>query len=78
MGEWALGVSIGRTLILIGAALVALGLLVSLAPHIPLLGKLPGDVRFERDGLALYFPITSCILLSAIVTLVMQLIERMK
>ena len=78
MGQWAVAVPIGRTLVLILAALVALGLLVSLAPHVPLLGKLPGDVRFERDGFALYFPITSCILLSAIVTLVMQLIERMK
>jgi hypothetical protein len=69
---------LARTLILVGAALLALGMLVSLAPHIPLLGKLPGDLRFERDGFALHFPITSCILLSAIVTLVMQLIERMK
>jgi hypothetical protein len=69
---------IARTLILIGAALVALGLLVQLAPHIPLLGKLPGDVRIERDGYTLYFPITTCILISAIVTLVMQLIERMR
>jgi hypothetical protein len=69
---------LARTLILVGAALLALGMLVSLAPHIPLLGKLPGDLRFERDGVALHFPITSCILLSAIITLVMQLIERMK
>jgi Protein of unknown function (DUF2905) len=69
---------LARTLILIGAALVALGLVLQLAPHVPLLGKLPGDLRFERDGFALYFPITTCLLLSAIVTLVMQLIERMK
>jgi uncharacterized membrane protein required for colicin V production len=71
-------VSLARTLILIGGALVALGLLVQLAPHIPLLGKLPGDLRIEREGGAFYFPIASCILISAIVTLVMQLIERMK
>ena len=70
--------SFGRTLILIGGALVALALLMQLAPHIPLLGKLPGDVRIEREGYSLYFPIASCLLLSAIVTLVMQLIERMK
>ena len=70
--------SFGRTLILIGGALVALALLMQLAPHIPLLGKLPGDVRIEREGYSLYFPIASCLLLSAIVTLAMQLIERMK
>ncbi|HEU4429543.1 MAG TPA: DUF2905 domain-containing protein [Myxococcota bacterium] len=70
--------SIARTLILIGGALVALGLLLQIAPHIPLLGKLPGDIRIEREGYSLYFPIVTCLLLSAIVTLVMQLIERMK
>jgi hypothetical protein len=69
---------IGRTLILIGAALVALGLLIQIAPHVPLLGKLPGDIRIEREGYSLYFPFATCLLLSAIVTLVMQLIERMK
>jgi hypothetical protein len=70
--------SLARTLILVGAALVALGLLLQLAPHVPLLGKLPGDLRIEREYGTLYFPVASCLLLSAIVTLVMQLIERMK
>lgn len=69
---------LARTLILIGGALVALGLLLQLAPHVPVLGKLPGDVRIERDGFVLHFPIATCLLLSAIVTLVMQLIERSK
>ena len=69
---------IARTLILIGGALVALGLLLQIAPHVPLLGKLPGDIRIEREGYSLYFPVVTCLLLSAIVTLVMQLIERMK
>jgi hypothetical protein len=70
--------SLARTLILIGGALLALGLVIQLAPQVPVIGKLPGDIRIERDGYTLYFPITSCILASAIITLVMQLIERMK
>lgn len=70
--------TLGRALILVGGALVALGLLVSLAPQLPLLGKLPGDLRFEVEGTTYYFPLATCLLLSAIVTLVMQLIERMK
>lgn len=70
--------TLARTFLLIAGALVALALLVQIAPHVPLLGKLPGDLRFERDGVAVYFPIATCLLLSAIVTLVMQLIERMK
>jgi hypothetical protein len=70
--------SIARTLLLIGGALVALGLLLQIAPQLPVLGKLPGDLRIEREHGTLYFPVVSCLLLSAIVTLVMQLIERMK
>lgn len=70
--------SFARTLILVGAALLALGLLLQLAPHVPLLGKLPGDVHIQRDGYSLHFPVTTSLLLSAIVTLVMQLIERTK
>ena len=70
--------SVARTLILIGGALVALGLLLQIAPHVPVLGKLPGDIRIERESGTLYFPVVTCLLLSAIVTLVMQLIERMK
>lgn len=69
---------LGRTLLIVGGALVALGLLLQIAPHVPLLGKLPGDVRIEGESGTLYFPIVSCLVVSAIVTLVMQLIERMK
>jgi len=69
---------LGRTLILIGAALMALGVVLQLAPHIPLVGKLPGDIRIEREGYSLYFPVTTCVVLSVLVTLVLQLIARWK
>jgi hypothetical protein len=70
--------SLARALIIIAGALVALGLLLQIAPQLPLLGKLPGDIRIEGESGTFYFPVVSCLLLSAIVTLVMQLIERMK
>jgi hypothetical protein len=69
---------IARTLVLIGGALVALGLLLQIAPHVPVLGKLPGDIRIEHESGTYYFPVVTCLVLSAIVTLVMQLIEQMK
>jgi hypothetical protein len=70
--------SVGRTLILVGGALVALGLLLQIAPHVPLIGRLPGDIRIEGEHGTFYFPIVSCLVVSAIITLVMQLIERMR
>jgi hypothetical protein len=53
--------------------LVAVGLLVQLFPG---LGRLPGDLRIERPGFTFYFPITTCLLLSAVITLVSYLLSR--
>ena len=69
---------LARTLILVGAILVALGLLLHLAPSVPLLGKLPGDLRIERPGFRLYLPITTCLLLSAAASLAFWLVGRLR
>ena len=63
-------------LVVAGVALVAVGLVLHLAPSVPLLGRLPGDVRIERPGFRLYVPVTTSILLSAVATAVMYLIGR--
>lgn len=56
--------SLARGIVLFGLVLVALGVLLQLAPSLPLLGKLPGDIRIERPGFRFYFPITTCLVLS--------------
>ena len=63
----------GRVLIVLGLVLVAVGLLVQLFPG---LGRLPGDLRIERPGFTFYFPITTCLLFSAVITLVSYLLSR--
>lgn len=67
-----------RFLIVIGLALVALGLLLHFGPSVPLLGKLPGDVRIERPGVRIYIPITSCLLLSVVLSAVLWLFSRLR
>ena len=69
---------LGRSLILLGLALVGAGLLLHFGPAVPLLGRLPGDLRIERPGLRLYLPITSCLLLSAIASGVLWLVSRLR
>jgi hypothetical protein len=64
-----------RGLLIAGAALVALGLLLHFGPSLPL-GRLPGDLRIERPGLRLFVPITTCLLLSALLTLAWWLLGR--
>jgi hypothetical protein len=70
--------SAGRWLVGLGIALVVVGLLVQLAPGIPFLGRLPGDIRIERPGFRFYFPITTCLLLSAVLSLVLWLLGRLR
>ena len=69
---------LGRGLMTLGMVFVAVGFLLWLSPQIPLLGKLPGDLRIERPGFALYLPITSCLVVSAAVSLVAALLARLR
>jgi hypothetical protein len=69
--------SIGRMLILLGATLVMLGILLHFAPALPL-GRLPGDLRIERPGLRVYLPITSSLLVSAVLSLALWLFSRLR
>lgn len=68
---------LGKTLIYAGLALVALGLLVLAGDKLPFrLGQLPGDINYRGKNTSVSFPIVTCLLLSAIASLVMWLINR--
>ncbi|HLH95084.1 MAG TPA: DUF2905 domain-containing protein [Xanthobacteraceae bacterium] len=64
-----------RWLIIIGVALVVIGLLWPVLARIGI-GHLPGDIHFRGRGWSFYFPITTCIILSAAVTLLFWLFNR--
>jgi hypothetical protein len=68
--------SLARFLVLAGVLLIVAGILVGVAPQLPWLGRLPGDLRIERPGLRLYLPLTSCLLLSLFVSGLLYLISR--
>jgi hypothetical protein len=65
-----------RVLIALGILLVAAGLLYHYAPHVPLLGRLPGDIRIQRGNFRLYIPITTCVVLSVLLTGLIHLLGR--
>lgn len=67
---------LGKTLIYIGIGLIILGLIVSAAGKIPWLGHLPGDITIQRDRFTFYFPLTTGILISVIITLVLYFFRR--
>ena len=61
----------GRFLIVVGLVLAAAGLLITLGVPI---GRLPGDISIRRVNFAFYFPITTSILASIILTLLLMLL----
>jgi len=68
---------IGKALILIGIGIAGLGALLWLGGKGGLpLGRLPGDIRIDRENFKLYFPLTTCILISLVLTLVMWLLRK--
>jgi len=68
---------LGRMLIVMGLVLVVAGVFLTLAGRLPFrLGHLPGDIRVHGKNTAFYFPITTCILLSLLLTLVIWIFRR--
>jgi len=68
--------STGTLVIGVGLAVVVLGVLIW-SGALSWFGRLPGDVRVERDGLRIYFPLTSMILVSIVLSLLSYLVRRL-
>ncbi len=68
--------SFGKVLIFLGIFLIVLGVIFSVGVKIPWLGQLPGDIYIQRERFTFYFPLTTCLLLSLILTLVLYLFRR--
>ena len=67
---------LGKTLILLGIVLGAVGALLAVAGRIPWLGRLPGDVVIRREHFTFVFPLASCLVVSAVLSLVLYLLRR--
>jgi hypothetical protein len=59
----------GRTLIVLGLLIAGFGIVLSLAGNVSWLGNLPGDIHVEGENYSLYFPLTTCLLLSFLLSL---------
>jgi len=70
--------SFGRLLLVTGLGIAAVGALLLLSERWPWLrlGRLPGDLRVERDGFRFYFPLATSLLRSALLTLLLWLSRR--
>ena len=71
----------GRILVIFGAAAIITGLIFIYGDKFPVLkylGKLPGDINIKKENFTFYFPITTCIVLSIIVTIIFRLIAKFR
>jgi len=66
----------GKILLLFGGLMVLIGLVLIIAPKIPWLGKLPGDIVIKKDNFTFYFPLATSIILSIILTLLFSIFRK--
>jgi len=66
----------GKMLIFFGCLMAALGVLLLFSDKIPWLGRLPGDISIKRENFSFYFPLTTCILLSLLLSLIFSFFRK--
>ena len=73
---------LGKMLILFGIVLVGLGVVLSLAgrlpglPGLPWIGRLPGDIVVRREHFVFVFPLTTCLVVSVVLSVLFHLLRR--
>jgi NAD/NADP transhydrogenase beta subunit len=68
--------SFGKTLMLIGVIMIVVGALIYFGGKITGFGKLPGDIHIQRENFSFYFPVATSILLSIILTIILNIFTR--
>jgi hypothetical protein len=67
---------LGKILIFIGLLLAILGFVFISGNKIPFIGRLPGDIAVERRNYSFYFPVTTCIIISVVVSFILWLFNK--
>jgi len=67
---------VGRLLLVAGALLLGVGVFFTLGGRVPFLGRLPGDISFRSGNVQVFVPLVTCLLLSVVLTLVLNLLFR--
>jgi uncharacterized protein HemY len=67
---------LGKLLIVCGGLLIIVGAVMLLAAKVPWLGRLPGDIYIQRPNVTVYFPLTTSILISVVLSLLWYFLSR--
>jgi hypothetical protein len=66
----------GKILIVIGSLIIFIGILLMTVGKIPFIGRLPGDIHIQKENFSFYFPITTSIIASIILSLIFWLFSK--
>jgi len=67
---------IAKLLIIAGILLTGAGILIILIGKTPCIGRLPGDIYIKKEHFSFYLPLTTCLFLSAVISLLVYLFSR--
>ena len=67
---------LGKMLIVIGVVAIIAGVFLVTNTKVPFLGRLPGDINVQKEGFSFHFPITTCIIISIVFSLILALFMR--
>ncbi len=67
---------LGRMLVVAGLVIAVLGVVLLLGAKVPWLGRLPGDINVQRDDWSFHFPIVTCLVVSVVLSLIVNLLFR--
>jgi uncharacterized protein HemY len=65
---------LGKLLIILGIAIILVGIIINFLPKIPYLGKLPGDIHIKKKNFIFYFPLTTSIIISILASIILTVI----
>ncbi len=68
--------AVGKMLIILGVIIILAGVLLLLANKIPFIGRLPGDILVKRENFTFYFPLTTSIIISVVLSLIFWIFRK--
>jgi Protein of unknown function (DUF2905) len=71
-------VAVAKIIIILGIVLVVLGIVMYGVQKLPFGGKLPGDILIKRENFTFYLPLTTCIIISIVVSFILYLVGKFK
>jgi len=69
---------LAKVLIIFGIVIVSAGLTLLMIPRFPFLGRLPGDMLIKKEQFTFYFPLTTSVIISIIISVIYCLIKKFR